>query len=221
MVFALAPCSLRLALPPRAAAEEDLPDWVPIGESMQDPESCWCRGDSDRLCATFGYVEGLNISIEYRYLEGKVDRVPELAAELVRLKVDVLVLWTARRAIRAAKQCDQDDSYRHGEHLDRSGRRQGLSVSLARPGGNVTGHHQTDPRVKRQTAGAAEGSRSRRFPRRCPFDPTLPGTVVDLKEVLRGSGARVANTAFNLARTSSLRTLILSECSLAASQGAL
>src|SRR5882724_11896372 len=50
-----------------------------------------------------GYIEGKNILIEYRYLEGKRDRIPSLVAELVQLKVDVLVATTPP-AIRAAKQ---------------------------------------------------------------------------------------------------------------------
>ena len=50
-----------------------------------------------------GYIEGKNILIEYRYLEGKRDRIPSLVAELVELKVDVLVASTPP-AIRAAKE---------------------------------------------------------------------------------------------------------------------
>src|SRR5688572_12927516 len=50
-----------------------------------------------------GYIEGQNLTIEYRYWEGKQDRLPELADELVRLKVDVLVVAGGIRGIRAAK----------------------------------------------------------------------------------------------------------------------
>lgn len=53
-----------------------------------------------------GYIEGKNILVEHRYHEGKVDRVPGLVAELVRLKVDVLV-FSLLRAIRAAKQASR------------------------------------------------------------------------------------------------------------------
>jgi putative tryptophan/tyrosine transport system substrate-binding protein len=49
-----------------------------------------------------GYIEGQNIAIEYRYAEGKVDRAPELAAQLVRLKVDVIVAAAGDVTIRAA-----------------------------------------------------------------------------------------------------------------------
>src|SRR5215510_11442729 len=50
-----------------------------------------------------GYIEGQNIAIEYRYAEGKVDRASELAAELVRLKVDIIVVAAGDQWIRAAK----------------------------------------------------------------------------------------------------------------------
>ena len=50
-----------------------------------------------------GYIEGQNIAIEYRYAEGKVDRAPELAAELVRLKVDIIVVAGGPLWVRAAK----------------------------------------------------------------------------------------------------------------------
>jgi putative ABC transport system substrate-binding protein len=50
-----------------------------------------------------GYIEGQNLPIEYRYSEGKPDRAPELAAELVRLKVDVIVVAGGDRWIRAAR----------------------------------------------------------------------------------------------------------------------
>src|SRR4030095_9602722 len=50
-----------------------------------------------------GYIEGQNIAIEYRYAEGKRDRAPELAAELVRLKVDIIVVAGGSGPVRAAK----------------------------------------------------------------------------------------------------------------------
>ena len=60
-----------------------------------------------------GYVEGKNIFIEWRYAEGKPDRLPALAAELVRLKVDVIVT-EAPTSTRSAKQATVYDSHRHG-----------------------------------------------------------------------------------------------------------
>ena len=60
-----------------------------------------------------GYIEGKNIVIEYRYAEGKTDRLPELAAELVRLKVDIIV-YGGIRGNPGRQECDQDDSHRYG-----------------------------------------------------------------------------------------------------------
>jgi putative ABC transport system substrate-binding protein len=84
-----------------------------------------------------GYIEGKNLFIEWRFSKGKLDRHPELAAELVRLKVDCIIAIgvTPTRIAREATSTipivmgnADDDPVRHG-----------LVVSLARPGGNVTG----------------------------------------------------------------------------------
>src|SRR3990170_7027613 len=82
-----------------------------------------------------GYVEGRNIVIEYRYAEGKRERLPDLAAELVRLKVDVIVTYGA--GILAAKKASATIPIVFGAHPDPVG--DGLVSSLARPGGNITG----------------------------------------------------------------------------------
>ena len=85
-----------------------------------------------------GYIEGQNIAIEYRYAEGKQDRFPELAAELVRLKVDIIVVVGGNRIIPAAKNATKTiPIVMTGGGLDPV--EAGLVESLARPGGNVTG----------------------------------------------------------------------------------
>jgi putative ABC transport system substrate-binding protein len=83
-----------------------------------------------------GYVEGKNIAIEYRYTEGELDRLPDLAAELVRLNVDVIVT-AAISSVRAAKKATATIPIVFasvGDAVD-----SGLVSSLARPGGNATG----------------------------------------------------------------------------------
>src|SRR5215207_2936667 len=83
-----------------------------------------------------GYVEGQNVAIEFRYAEGRNDRLPALAAELVGLKVDVIVTTggSAPRAAKAASQTIPIVFTIGGDPV-----RAGLVDSLARPGGNVTG----------------------------------------------------------------------------------
>ena len=82
-----------------------------------------------------GYVEGKNIFIEYRYAEGKLERLPDLAAELVRLKVDVIVVTA--QAVLAAKKASPTIPIVFGAAADPVG--SGFVSSLARPGGNITG----------------------------------------------------------------------------------
>jgi putative tryptophan/tyrosine transport system substrate-binding protein len=83
-----------------------------------------------------GYVEGKNVVIEYRWAEGKYERLPDLAAELVRLSVDVIVA-VGDPVIFAAKQTTSTTPIVMASVGDPVGR--GFVVSLARPGGNVTG----------------------------------------------------------------------------------
>ena len=82
-----------------------------------------------------GYVEGKNIVIEYRYADGKLERLPDLAAELVRLKVDVIV--TGGPAILTAKKASPTIPIVFALAADPVG--DGLVSSLARPDGNITG----------------------------------------------------------------------------------
>jgi putative tryptophan/tyrosine transport system substrate-binding protein len=83
-----------------------------------------------------GYIEGKNILVEYRYIEGNPDRIPGLLAELLQLKVDVLVA-TSPAAIRAAKQATTTIPIVMVTTQDPVAA--GMVDSLARPGGNVTG----------------------------------------------------------------------------------
>src|SRR2546425_12786083 len=89
-----------------------------------------------------GWVEGKNISIEYRIAEGRIDRLPDLAADLVRLKVDIIVAATTPESL-AAKHATRAIPIVMASVGDPVAA--GLAESLARPGGNITGLSQMGP----------------------------------------------------------------------------
>ena len=91
-----------------------------------------------------GYVEGKNVVIEYRYGEGKLDRMPPLAAELVHLKVNVIVTGGPTDT-RAAKQATSTVPIVMAQDSDPIG--SGFVASLARPGGNFTGLSSLAPEI--------------------------------------------------------------------------
>ncbi len=91
-----------------------------------------------------GYVEGKNIVIEWRWAEGKLDRLPALAAELVRLKVDIIVT-SGSAPTRAAKEATSTIPIVMTNESDPVGT--GFVASLARPGGNITGLSTLGPEL--------------------------------------------------------------------------
>ena len=91
-----------------------------------------------------GWVEGRNIRVEYRYSEGKDDRLPDLAAELVRLKVDLIVASSTPEAV-AVRKATRDIPIVMVVPGDPVGT--GLVESLARPGGNITGLTTMSPQL--------------------------------------------------------------------------
>src|SRR5262245_34202587 len=119
------------------AAEAQQPAKVPrigyLGSTVLSPQNhaAFIHGLRD-----LGYVEGRNVVIEYRDSQGKYDRLPGLAAELVALKVDVIVV-TSTPSTLAAKQATKAIPIVFTWAADPVG--SGLVTSLARPGGNVTG----------------------------------------------------------------------------------
>jgi putative tryptophan/tyrosine transport system substrate-binding protein len=91
-----------------------------------------------------GYAEGKNIIIEWRSAEGQADRLPGLAAELVRLKVDVIVTAVSS-STRAAKEATNTIPIVMAQDNDPVGN--GFVASLARPGGNITGLSTLSPEI--------------------------------------------------------------------------
>jgi putative tryptophan/tyrosine transport system substrate-binding protein len=126
-----------------------------------------------------GYTEGKNILVEYRYAEGQLDRVPSLVAELVQLKVDVLVSGNFA-TIRAAKQATKTIPIVIVTAQDPVAA--GLVDSLARPGGNITGL----TRLTRELSGKRLELLKEIVPRISRvgviWDTNAPGPVIAFKE---------------------------------------
>ena len=136
-IFALALGAMLLALSFRAEAQQTAK--VPrIGVlAATTPSFFSIRFEAFRQgLRELGYLEGKNISIERRYAEGKLDRFPHLAAELVRLKVDVIIT-AGEFGVLAAKNATSTIPIVFAVTEDAV--ESGLVSSLARPGGNVTG----------------------------------------------------------------------------------
>ena len=130
-------CSMLLALPFSAQAQQSK-KIARIGFlSATSASSQSLRVEAFRQgLRELGYVEGKNIVIEWRFAEGKADRLRELVAELVRLKVDVIVTG-GPPPTRAAKQATSTIPIVMAFDDDPVG--SGFAASLARPGGNITG----------------------------------------------------------------------------------
>jgi putative tryptophan/tyrosine transport system substrate-binding protein len=130
-----------------------------------------------------GYIEGQNIAIEYRYAEGKSNRDHELAAELVRLKVDVIIAAGGDRLVRATKNATKTiPIVMVGTVSDPV--ETGLVESLARPGGNVTGLTS----LTRELGGKRLELLKEAVPKLARvavlYDPALPPSLHEVKELL-------------------------------------
>jgi putative ABC transport system substrate-binding protein len=182
-ILCLALCALLLALGLPAEAQQPKKvariGYLAPGDAARES----ARFEVIRLALReLGYIEGQNIATEYRYAEGKIDRAPELAAELVRLKVDIIVV-AGDRSVRVAKNATRTiPIVMVGSGLDPV--EAGLVESLARPGGNVTGITNLGTELG--------GKRLELFKEAVPklvrvavlYDPVTPGGVRELKEVL-------------------------------------
>jgi putative ABC transport system substrate-binding protein len=167
-------------------AEAQQPKKVPrIGYlSSSDPATESTRAEAVRLALRErGYIEGQNIATEYRYGEGTQDRYPELVAELVRLKVDIIVVAGGDTVIRSAQNATKTIPI----VLTGSGSdpvKAGFVESLARPGGNVTGLTN----LSRELGGKRLELLKEAVPKVARlavlYDPAIPGTTREVKEDL-------------------------------------
>jgi putative tryptophan/tyrosine transport system substrate-binding protein len=152
--------------------------------SATDSASDSARSEAIRLALRErGYIEGQNIATEYRYAEGKQDRWPALAAELVRLKVDIIVVTGGTGQTRAAKNATKTIPI----IMVGAGRdpvEAGLIESLAHPGGNVTGITS----LNRELGGKRLELLKEAVPKVARvavlYDPAAPAAVLDVREVL-------------------------------------
>ena len=136
-----------------------------------------------------GYIEGKNILIETRYAEGKPDRYPTLVAELVRLKIDVLV--TASGPARAAKQVSNTLPIVVVGTTDPLAT--GLVESLARPGGNITGLTSLAPDLGGKRLELLKETVPKLSRVAFLYNPADPSNVVELEQ-LRGPAAALGVT---------------------------
>jgi putative ABC transport system substrate-binding protein len=140
-------CAAAWPLAARAQQAGKLPTIAFLGASTAEAVSPWTAALVQRL-RELGWSEGRTAAIEYRFAENHSDRLADLAAELVRLRVDVIVTHSAEPVL-AAKKATSAIPIVFGVAADPVGN--GLVASLARPGGNVTGlsAQQTDIGGKR------------------------------------------------------------------------
>ncbi len=167
-------------------AEAQQPTKVPlIGYlSNTDPASESARAEIIRLALRErGYIEGQNIAIKYRFAEGKRDRFPELAAELVRLKVDIILVAGGIRPIGVAKNATKTiPIVMTGLSADPV--ETGLVESLARPGGNVTGITLLSRELGGKRLELLKEAVTKAARVAILYDPASLASALELKEVL-------------------------------------
>ena len=176
--LALSAILLALVLPTQAQQPKKVPRigiLSPLSSSADDLLDAFRQGLRE-----LGYVEGRNIVIEYRSAEGRNDRLPELAAELVRLKVDVLVT-TGPAAVGAGKQATSTIPIVMGAVGDAVDF--GFVASLARPGGNITGMSWLGPELNAKRLELLKEVFPKVVRVAVLWDPATPKTYVRATEV--------------------------------------
>jgi putative ABC transport system substrate-binding protein len=157
-----------------------------------------------------GWIEGKNIIIEYRFAEQKNERIPELAAELVRLKVDLIVVSGGPTPF-AAKKATSTIPIVMATSTDPVG--EGLIASLARPGGNITGTSGLSPELgtkrleilkdavpKLVRVGYLVTQRSERNPQLKELRPAAVALKLKLEEIETQPDAKGLESAFQSAK---------------------
>jgi putative tryptophan/tyrosine transport system substrate-binding protein len=169
-----------------SSAESQQPKKVPLigylAAGYEDNDTK--RAEEVRLALRqIGYIEGQNLAIEYRYAQTKRERLPELVAELVRLKVDIILALSGDAVIRAAMNGTKTiPIIMTGPVSDPV--EAGLVDSLARPGGNVTGITS----LSRDLGGKRLELFKEAFPKLMRvavlYESASPPSVIEVKEIL-------------------------------------
>ena len=136
--------TLSLTLAPLSVEAQPATKISRIGWLGDDPATTHFREAFRQGLRDLGYVEGRNLVIEYRFVEGKIERFPAVAGELIALNVDVIVAPNPPAAL-AAKQATTSIPIVFAANADPV--ESGLVTSLARPGGNVTGSATLSPEL--------------------------------------------------------------------------
>jgi len=183
--FALGALLLALGFPATAQQPTKIPR-IGILSSLS-PAAVSARMDAFRQgLRELGYVEGKNIVIEYRWAEGKPERLPDLAAELVRLKVDVIV--TGGPSVnRSAKEATITIPIVMSFDDDPVGN--GFVDSLARPGGNITGLSTLAPEISGKQLELLKETVPKLSRVAVLGNSTNPGTAQALREIKLAAGA--------------------------------
>ena len=151
-----------------------------LGAASPEMANPWVAAFVKRL-GELGWIEGRTVAIEYRWAEARTERYSEIAAEFVKLKVDIIVTW-ASAPVLAVKQATTSIPIVFAAQMDPVG--VGVVASLARPGGNVTGMsiQQTDTAGKRIELLREVVPKLARLAVMANAD--APGAVLEMREVL-------------------------------------
>jgi putative ABC transport system substrate-binding protein len=152
--------------------------------SSRDSSHESARAEGIRLALReLGYIEGQNIDFEYRYSEGKTDRASELVTDLVRLKVDIMIIAGGIHWIRAAKDATKTiPIVMVGAGNDPV--EAGLIESLARPGANVTGLTNLDGKLGGKRLELLKDAVPKLARVAVIYQPATPANIVEVKEDL-------------------------------------
>ena len=189
LVVSVVLCAMLFALSFRANAQQ--PQKVPRIGYLSAPDSATESARSEGIRQALresGYIDGQSIAVEYRYSDGKVDRAPALAAELVGLNVDLILVAGGDAWVRAAKNATKTiPIVMVGSGTDPV--EAGLVASLARPGGNVTGLTNLITELGGKRLELLKEAIPKLARVAVLYDPSRSSNVLELKEVQIAGGA--------------------------------